>query len=336
MRWSTPASSTRYWPPESPTRNDRSPPRTPAHPPFKGIIAGVGRGCGVVSGTQKGVSDRALKAALVQLNGSDDPEANLGETERLIRQAATAGAELVLTPEVTNIVSASRTVQNERLALEDDDTTLARLREVTAELGIWLSLGSLALKSGDADGRFVNRQFLIGPDGGIRARYDKIHMFDVELGGGESYRESKGYRPGGQAVTAETPWGKLGLTICYDMRFPALYRSLGETGAAILTVPSAFTVPTGRAHWEVLLRARAIETGCFVLAAAQWGRHGASRGRARETYGHSIAIDPWGRVLADAGEGVGVTHVTLSLDAVADTRTKIPSLANARPFAPPA
>ncbi len=277
-----------------------------------------------------------LRAALIQLNSSDDPKANLGDTERLIRQAAAQGAELVLTPEVTNIVSASRTVQNQRLALEADDATLARLREVTAELDVWLSLGSLALKSGDPDGRFVNRQFLIGPDGAVRARYDKIHMFDVALGGAESYRESKGYRSGEQAVAADTPWGKLGLTTCYDMRFPALYRSLAEAGAAILTVPSAFTVTTGPAHWEVLLRARAIETGSFVLAAAQWGEHAASRGRTRETYGHSIAIDPWGRVLADAGEGAGVTLAALDLDAVSQARSRIPSLANARPFAPPA
>lgn len=273
-----------------------------------------------------------LNAALIQLNASDDPVANLPQTEALIRQAAADGAELVLTPEVTNIVSASRTVQNARLALEADDATLARLRDVAAGTGVWLSIGSLALKSGDADGRFVNRQFLIAPDGAVAARYDKIHMFDVELDGNEIYRESKGYRPGGTAVTAQTPWGTVGLTICYDMRFPALYRALAEAGAHILTVPSAFTAPTGRAHWEVLLRARAIETGCFVLAAAQWGTHRASRGRVRETYGHSIAIDPWGRVLADAGEGVGVTHVRLDLDQVAETRRKIPSLANARPF----
>jgi len=276
-----------------------------------------------------------LRAALIQLTSSDDPAANLPVTEALVRQAAAEGAELVLTPEVTNIVSASRTTQDERLALEADDQTLARMREVAAEAGIWLSLGSLALKSGDADGRFVNRQFLIGPDGAIRATYDKIHMFDVELGGEESYRESNGYRPGGRAVTAETPWGTVGLTICYDMRFPALYRALAEAGAGILTVPSAFTVPTGRAHWEVLLRARAIETGCFVLAAAQWGTHAASRGRVRETYGHSIAIDPWGRVLADAGAGIGVTHVSLDLGQVAKTRAKIPSLANARSFTGP-
>ena len=276
-----------------------------------------------------------MQAALIQLNGSDDPAANLPETERLIRHAVAAGAELVLTPEVTNIVSASGTVQNQRLALEQDDATLARLREVADELGVWLSLGSLALKSGDPDGRFVNRQFLIGPDGAIQARYDKIHMFDVELGEGESYRESKRYRPGEQAVTADTPWGKLGLTTCYDMRFPALYRALAAAGAAILTVPSAFTVPTGRAHWEVLLRARAIETGSFVLAAAQWGTHQASRGRVRETYGHSNANDPSARELAEAGEGAGVTAVTLDLDAVSQARSRIPSLANTRKFATP-
>jgi predicted amidohydrolase len=277
-----------------------------------------------------------LRAGLVQLSASDDPAANLPATERLVREAAAGGAELVLTPEVTNIVSASRTVQAERLALEPDDPTLARLREVAAELGIWLSLGSLALKSGEPDGRFVNRSFLIGPDGGIRARYDKIHMFDVDIGAGESYRESAAFRPGDRAVVADTPWGRIGLSVCYDMRFPALYRALAEAGAVILTVPAAFTVPTGRAHWEVLLRARAIETGAFVLAAAQWGRHAASRGRARETWGHSLAVDPWGQVLADAGEGVGVTHVALDLDRVAEARARIPSLANARSFTPPA
>ena len=276
-----------------------------------------------------------MKAALVQITASDDPERNLPITERLIREAADQGADLVLTPEVTNIVSASRTRQNEVLALQDDDTTLARLREVAAETGIWLSIGSLALKSGDADGRFVNRQFLIGADGAIDATYDKIHMFDVELCEEESYRESKGYRPGTRAVVAETPVGNLGLTICYDMRFPALYRALAIAGAEILTVPSAFTVPTGRAHWESLLRARAIETGCFVLAAAQWGTHPATRGRVRQTYGHSLAVDPWGRVLADAGEGTGVTMFDLDLDEVAETRAKVPSLANARPFEGP-
>ena len=276
-----------------------------------------------------------LSAALVQLGASDDPAANLPETERLVREAAARGAALVLTPEVTNCVSASRTRQREVLREEADDPTLARLREVAADCGVWLLIGSLALRSGDPDGRFVNRSFLIGPDGGIAARYDKIHMFDVEIGDGESYRESAGYRPGTRAVLADTPLGGIGLTICYDMRFPALYRRLAQAGAEILTVPSAFTVPTGRAHWEPLLRARAIETGCFVLAPAQWGRHDVSEGRPRETWGHSLAIDPWGKVLADAGEGTGVTLVDLDPGAVDAARRRVPSLHNDRPFEGP-
>ncbi|MEM7178962.1 MAG: carbon-nitrogen hydrolase family protein [Pseudomonadota bacterium] len=276
-----------------------------------------------------------MRAGLVQLNATDDPVANLPVTEGFIREAAAGGAELVVTPEVTNIVSASRTRQTEVLALEHADASLARLGAVAAEAGIWLLIGSLALKSGDADGRFVNRSFLIDPSGTITHRYDKIHMFDVALDGGETYHESKGYRPGDTAVLAKTPLGAIGMTICYDMRFPALYRALAVRGAQILTMPSAFTVPTGRAHWEVLLRARAIETGAFVLAPAQWGRHAATRGRVRETYGHSIAIDPWGQVLAEAGEGIGVTLVDLDLDAVAEARRKIPSLSNARDFALP-
>ena len=276
-----------------------------------------------------------MKAALVQLNASDDPAANLPVTAGFIRQAAADGADLVLTPEVTNIVSASRTRQNEVLALEADDQTLAGLREVAAQTGIWLSIGSLALKSGDPDGRFVNRQFLVDPDGEIAARYDKIHMFDVELGEGESYRESKGYRPGEAAALAQTPLGQIGLTICYDMRFPGLYRSLALAGAEILTVPSAFTVPTGKAHWEVLLRTRAIETGCFVLAAAQTGTHSATRGRVRETYGHSLAVAPWGEVIADGGSEAGITMVDLDLAEVAKARSRVPSLTNGRDFAGP-
>ncbi len=273
-----------------------------------------------------------LAAALIQLTSSDDPEANLGRVETLLGEAAAAGARLALTPEVTNCVSASRTRQTEVLRDEAHDPTLARLRALARETGLWISLGSIAVKTGDPDGRFANRSFLFTPAGEIAARYDKIHMFDVAIDETESYRESAGYRPGGRAVLADTPWGPVGLTICYDMRFPALYRRLAEAGARILTVPSAFTVPTGRAHWHALLRARAIETGCFVLAAAQWGRHPAARGRERETYGHSLAVDPWGRVLADAGEGEGVTLVTLDLEEVERARARVPALANARPF----
>ena len=276
-----------------------------------------------------------MRVALTQLNVSDDPAANLVDTERLIRQAASGGADWVLTPEVTNIVSASRTRQTEVLRQEQDDQTLARLAALANELGIWLSIGSLALLSDDPEGRFVNRQFLIDADGEIQARYDKIHMFDVTLGGTETYRESAGYRPGDKAVLAETPWGRVGLTICYDMRFPALYRALGEAGAAVLTAPSAFTVPTGRAHWHVLLRARAIETGCFVLAPAQWGRHAAVRGRVRETFGHSLVVDPWGTIIADAGAGAGVVFADLDMEAVAAARGRVPSLQNARDFTGP-
>ena len=276
-----------------------------------------------------------MRAGLVQITASDDPVANLPGTEALVREAAANGAEFVVTPEVTNIVSASRTRQNEVLRHQDDDPTLARLREVAAACGIWLSIGSLALKSDDPSGRFVNRQFLITPSGAIAATYDKIHMFDVELGGDESYRESRGYRPGDAAVLVDTPLGALGLTICYDMRFAQLYRVLAEAGARIITVPSAFTVPTGRAHWHVLLRARAIETGCFILAAAQTGNHAVTRGRVRETYGHSLAVDPWGQVIADGGDDIGVTYAEIDLGLVDKTRGRVPSLSNARLFALP-
>jgi predicted amidohydrolase len=276
-----------------------------------------------------------MRAALVQLRSSDDPAANLPVTEGLIREAASAGAELILTPECTNIVSASRTRQKAVLAPEKDDATLRRLQGVSAELAVWLVIGSLLLRSGDADERFVNRCFVLGPDGSIRARYDKIHMFDVDLPDGESYRESAAFRPGAAAVIAEASGARLGLSICYDLRFPALYRDLARAGAQVLTIPSAFTVPTGRAHWHVLLRARASETGCFVLAPAQSGRHDATDGRSRRTYGHSLAVNPWGEVIADAGEATGVTLVELDLAEVAEARRSIPSLDHGREYSTP-
>ena len=276
-----------------------------------------------------------MRAALVQLCSSDDPAANLPATEALLREAAAGGAALALTPECTNIVSADRARQKAVLATEDEDETLARLRAVAAELGLWLVIGSLCLKSGDADGRFVNRSFLVGPDGRIRARYDKIHMFDVTLDGGESYRESAAYRPGGRAVLAGAAGVTLGLTVCYDLRFPHLYRDLARAGADVLTVPSAFTVPTGQAHWHVLLRARAIETGAFILAPAQSGTHAASAGRPRRTFGHSLAVAPWGEVLADAGEAVGVTFVDIDPAEVARARGRVPSLGHDRDYARP-
>ena len=276
-----------------------------------------------------------LRAALLQLSVSDDPEVNLSRTRALVAEAKAGGAEFILTPECTNILSSSRAHQRAVLRSEDADETLAALRADAAALGVWLLIGSLALKTDDADGRLANRSFLIAPDGSVAARYDKIHMFDVDVSPTESYRESEGYRPGDRAVTAETPFGTVGLSVCYDLRFAYLFRRLAKAGADILTVPAAFNDTTGAAHWETLLRARAIETGCFVLAPAQTGEHAAHQGRARRTYGHSLAVAPWGEVLADAGTEPGVTFVDLDLDEVAKARGRIPSLLHDREFEGP-
>jgi deaminated glutathione amidase len=273
-----------------------------------------------------------MRIALVQLNSTDMPLENLPITEGFIRDAAAKGAEFVLTPEVTNIVSTSRTHQNDVLYLEADDPTLKRLSEVAAELGIWLLIGSLAFKTGDADGRFANRSFLIGPDGAVVAKYDKIHMFDVDIDAVESWRESDGYRPGDQAMLAKTPIGRIGMVICYDLRFPYLHRDLAKAGAEIITQPSAFSPVSGVAHWQVLLRARAIETGCYILAPAQCGDHKISTEKQRSTHGHSLAISPWGEVLADGGTQPGVTLVDIDLAEVARARARIPSLNHDRAY----
>lgn len=276
-----------------------------------------------------------LQTALIQLNSGDDPAENLPVTQAFIAQAAGRGARFVLTPEVTNCVSASRAQQTAVLQTEAEDLTLRALRVQANALGIWLLIGSLALKTDDPDGRFANRSFLIGPDGAIIATYDKMHMFDVTVSEEETYHESKGYRPGEKAVVAPVDGAKVGLTICYDVRFAYLYRALAQAGAAILTVPSAFSTATGPAHWEPLLKARAIETGCFVLAPAQTGSHTASQGKSRTTYGHTLAISPWGEVLCDAGTDPGVTLVSLDLSQVETVRKRIPSLTHDRPFESP-
>jgi len=275
-----------------------------------------------------------LPIALVQLSSTDDPAANLPVTEAYVREAATGGAQLIVTPEVTNMVSMSRARQNEKLNLESGDPTLARLREVADDCGVWLLIGSLAVK-GAPDGRFSNRSFLISPGGETVARYDKIHMFDAIPTAQETYRESNGYRPGGEATLARTSIANIGMTICYDMRFPDLYLRLARAGAQILTVPSAFTRPTGAAHWEVLLRARAIETGCFVLAPAQCGVHSATRGPERKTWGHSLVISPWGEVIADGGDAPGVVSAILDLDEIAGARQRVPSLVGAQAIVGP-
>ena len=273
-----------------------------------------------------------MKAALLQLNVSDDPKANLPGTMAKIQQAADLGARFILTPEVTNCVSTSRAHQATVLQHEADDQTLRALQQSAAHLGVHLLIGSLALKTDDPDGRFANRSFLIGPDGSIMARYDKIHMFDVEISKTETYRESAGYRPGSRAVVAVTPFGKLGMAICYDMRFARLSDALASAGAKILSYPSAFSPVTGAAHWHSLLRARAIESGAWVLAPAQTGTHASKSGRSRTTFGHSLAIDPWGRVVLDAGTAPGVYSFDLDLAKVSEARRRIPCRDNMRDF----
>ena len=271
-----------------------------------------------------------FKAAAVQMRSGTSAERNLMEATRLIRAAAAEGAEYVLTPEMTNILDRDRERLLASIAPEDSDPSLAAFRRLAIELGIWLHVGSLAIRlAGDG---VANRSFLIAPSGEIAARYDKIHMFDVDLAGGESYRESRLYRAGGNAVVADLPWGRLGLSVCYDVRFPQLYRALAHAGAEVLAVPAAFTRTTGEAHWHVLLRARAIENGAFVIAAAQGGHHEDGR----DTYGHSLIVDPWGRILAEAGVEPGVIVAEIDPAASAATRGRVPSLVNERAFLPPA
>jgi deaminated glutathione amidase len=270
--------------------------------------------------------DAKLTVGLVQMRSGIAPQANCDAAIALIREAKTAGADYVQTPEMTNIMEVKRERLFATIVIEEADPTLAAMRELARSLGIYLHIGSLAIKI--SPDRAVNRGFLINPKGEIAARYDKIHMFDVDLAGGESYRESRNYRPGEVAVTTDLPWGRLGISVCYDLRFPALYRALAEAGATILTVPSAFTRQTGEAHWHVLLRARAIENGSFVLAAAQGGSHE----NGRETYGHSLIVDPWGRILAEGGTEPGVVMGTLDLAEVAAARGRIPSLQHGRRF----
>ncbi|WP_108813354.1 carbon-nitrogen hydrolase family protein [Loktanella sp. Alg231-35] len=276
-----------------------------------------------------------MKTALLQLNVSDDPAANLAETVGLIADAAGQGAGFVVTPEVTNCLSMDHAHQLQVLQHESDDQTLKGLREAAVRHGLWLSIGSLALKTGDADGRFANRSFLIDPAGQIVARYDKIHMFDVNVSATETFRESASYRPGDQAVVADTPFAKIGMSVCYDVRFAYLYRALAQAGSEILLIPAAFSPVTGAAHWEPLLRARAIETGSYVIAAAQTGTHASISGKSRATHGHGMVVSPWGEVLVDMGTDPGIALVDLDLAEVAQSRQRIAALNHDRPFEGP-
>ena len=254
------------------------------------------------------------------------PAANLDAAVALIKEAAGAGADYAQTPEVTNVMDVRRERLLDTVVAEEKDASLAGFRELARQLGIYVHIGSLAVKI--SPDRAGNRSFLIDRDGEIVARYTKIHMFDVDLANGESYRESRTFRPGEIAVAADLPWGRLGLTICYDLRFPALYRALAEAGASFLAIPSAFTRQTGEAHWHVLIRARAIENGCFILAAAQGGLHE----NKRETFGHSLIVDPWGRILAEGGTEPGIVMATVDPAEVARARARIPSLQHGRRF----
>lgn len=276
-----------------------------------------------------------MRIALLQMTSSDLPEENQNSVRAMLRQAKDQGAEFALTPEVTNILSFSRAHQESVVVREDRDIVLQAMREEAAELGLWVLAGSLSVLSEAPETRFANRSFLISPEGEIKARYDKIHMFDVQVSAEETYRESAGFAPGDQAVMAETPIGKIGLTICYDVRFGYLHRALAQAGAQIITAPAAFSPGTGPAHWQPLLQARAIETGCWVLAPAQTGKHPASVGKSRSTHGHSLVISPWGEVVLDAGVEPGVYCADLDLDAVTIARNKVPSLTHDRDFRGP-
>lgn len=271
-----------------------------------------------------------FRAAAIQMRSGIHIEANVAAAEGLIREAARAGASYVLTPEMTTILDRDKARLLEAISSEADDPSLARFRSLAAELGIHLHIGSMAIKLGDDS--VANRAFLIGPAGQIVARYDKIHMYDVDLGNGESYRESRLYKPGSEARIADLPFGRLGLTICYDVRFPYLYRALAQSGASVIAVPAAFTRTTGEAHWHVLVRARAIETGSFVIAAAQGGHHEDGR----DTYGHSMIVDPWGTILTEAGTEPGFILADIDKAASDEARARVPNLTNERTFAPPA
>jgi deaminated glutathione amidase len=268
----------------------------------------------------------SFRIGLVQLRSGRTPAANVANAAKLIGEAKESGADYVQTPEMTNILERKREALFAAIVPEEQDDSLATFRDLARRLGLWLHIGSLAIRV--SPDKAVNRAFLIDPKGDIAARYDKIHMFDVDLANGESYRESRSYRPGELAAACDLPWGRLGISVCYDLRFPALYRALAEAGAVFLAIPSSFTKQTGEAHWHVLTRARAIENGSFVFAAAQGGSHEDGR----STYGHSLVVDPWGRVIAEGGTEPSVVMADIDPTEVAVARSRIPSLQHGRRF----
>ena len=276
---------------------------------------------------------QTFTVACVQTTAGPDVKTNIINASALVRDAHNSGATLIILPEVTNVIDMDRSALAEKLSAEADDISLVAFCTLAAELKVWLLVGSLGLKhetalNAEGKPKFANRSFLIGDDGVVRNRYTKIHLFDVDLGADETYKESQSYEPGNEAVVADTPWGKLGMTICYDIRFPHLYRKLAQAGAKFLSIPAAFARPSGKAHWHVLMRARAIENGCYVFAAAQCGEHGGGR----TTYGHSLIVDPWGEILADGGMETGFVVAEIDTSLVDEARRKIPSLTQDRDY----
>ncbi len=272
----------------------------------------------------------SFKVALVQMNSGREVGPNIEAASRLVREARGAGAELIVTPENTTMIEPKRALILEKARTEAEHPAIPAFRSLAAETGAWLLIGSMTIKLEER--ACANRSFLFSPAGEIVARYDKIHMFDVDLANGESYRESATFRPGSRAVVADLPFGRLGLSICYDLRFASLYRTLAQAGASFLAVPAAFTVPTGRAHWHVLMRARAIETGCYVFAPAQCGEHADGR----RTYGHSLVVSPWGEIIAEGGEEPGVILAEIDPAKVEEARRMVPALQHDRDFTKPA
>lgn len=269
-----------------------------------------------------------FKAALVQVTAGIDPDENAARNAAYLSEAAGAGADFVMFPEVCNLIDPDRVRARSKIKIESEDETLRQLRAGAKAHGVWVLVGSLCVETEDGSGKLANRSVLINAEGEVCARYEKMHLFDVNVGKDDAYRESDTYRAGTGPTIAETPWGKLGMTVCYDMRFPHLYRDLAKAGAVMLSAPSAFTRPTGEAHWHVLLRARAIECGAFVFAPAQTGEHGGGR----KTYGHSLAVGPWGEVLADGGTATGITYAEIDTSQCAGARDKIPALTHDRPY----
>ncbi|AMK17335.1 putative amidohydrolase [Sphingobium sp. MI1205] len=267
-----------------------------------------------------------MRAAIFQMTSGIDPAANGEAIAMMVARAKAEGADMLFTPEMAGYLDRDRSRAAATLRSEADDPVLAQVRDAAAKHGLWVHLGSLPLKDERSDGRWANRSFMIDANGAVRARYDKIHLFDVDLATGETWRESSVYGPGEQVVAVDTPWGRMGLSVCYDLRFPDLYRALTNAGATILSIPAAFTVPTGQAHWHILLRARAIEAGCFVIAAAQTGVHE----DARETYGHSLIVDPWGEVVLDMGGVGGLALAEIDVSRVEKVRGRVPAIANRR------